>query len=210
MNDLLSFAGLSPQEQQVLQHSMSGLSDKEVAVRLGLSLDTVKTYWKRIRLKVGGQTRPEIIALLLERGSNVALEDCRAEIENLRKQIAASRLIEENYRAIGEAAFDMIAIFKDVRRESGVTNEYRCVYCNTSFAAYIGRSIEDVTGESVATLFEGDAGSALISLLNQSQQAPEGERRAIVGSVANASGQKLRARVVPAPDGPVLALRFEG
>lgn len=53
---------LSNQEERILNMSMTGLSDKQIADELSLSTETVRTYWKRIRAKVGGATRAQLVA----------------------------------------------------------------------------------------------------------------------------------------------------
>lgn len=51
---------LSKQQQNVLTRASQGLLDQEIARELGLSIDTVRTYWRRIRQKVDSRTRPEL------------------------------------------------------------------------------------------------------------------------------------------------------
>lgn len=48
---------LSPRESEVLRLASQGLLDKEIARELGLSLNTLRTYWNRIRLKAGESSR---------------------------------------------------------------------------------------------------------------------------------------------------------
>jgi DNA-binding NarL/FixJ family response regulator len=55
-------AGLGPREQQVLQHVINGLSQKEIALYLGLSISTVNTYIQRIYEKLHVRSRSAIIA----------------------------------------------------------------------------------------------------------------------------------------------------
>jgi PAS domain S-box-containing protein len=53
---------LSQREQDILALTMTGLADKEIAANLGISIHTVRTYWDRIREKVGKSTRAEVIS----------------------------------------------------------------------------------------------------------------------------------------------------
>jgi DNA-binding CsgD family transcriptional regulator len=53
--------GLSPRERDVIHALVTGLSDKEIAARLGLSCETVRYYLKRIRAKLCVSTRTAII-----------------------------------------------------------------------------------------------------------------------------------------------------
>jgi PAS domain S-box-containing protein len=55
-------AALSPRESNVLSLYAGGLTDKECAAALQVSIHSVRTYWKRIKEKSGKATRAEIIA----------------------------------------------------------------------------------------------------------------------------------------------------
>ncbi|MBS1706199.1 MAG: PAS domain-containing protein [Armatimonadetes bacterium] len=52
---------LSSRELEVLQLSSQGLTDKEIAEQINVSLGTIHTYWTRIRSKSHGKTRAEIV-----------------------------------------------------------------------------------------------------------------------------------------------------
>jgi DNA-binding NarL/FixJ family response regulator len=56
-------AGLGPREQQVLKHTVNGLSQKEIAAELEIGISTVNTYMQRIYEKLHVRSRREIIAL---------------------------------------------------------------------------------------------------------------------------------------------------
>ncbi|MBL8088092.1 MAG: response regulator transcription factor [Chthonomonas sp.] len=53
---------LSARELDVLRLSSEGLTDKEVATKLSVSLGTIHTYWTRVRSKCNGRTRAEIVS----------------------------------------------------------------------------------------------------------------------------------------------------
>jgi DNA-binding CsgD family transcriptional regulator len=53
---------LSRREQEIVDLASMGLLDKEIAPRLGITDNTIKTYWKRIRQKLGEGTRPGLVA----------------------------------------------------------------------------------------------------------------------------------------------------
>jgi DNA-binding CsgD family transcriptional regulator len=53
---------LSKREQEIVDLASTGLLDKEIAPRLGITDNTIKTYWKRIRQKLGEGTRPGLVA----------------------------------------------------------------------------------------------------------------------------------------------------
>ena len=52
---------LSGREQQILELAASGLIDKSIAAKLGISFNTMRTYWARIRQKSGNLSRSGII-----------------------------------------------------------------------------------------------------------------------------------------------------
>jgi PAS domain S-box-containing protein len=135
LKEILDLKGLSGQEEQVLLQSMSGLSDKEIALRLKVSIDTVRTYWKRIRQKVGGQTRPEIIALLLR--SDLASISLEAVAERTRSGASErGRVADEHLRLVTEALPVPIYVMDE---------EDRPVYANHAWKEFAGTSDGDLT-----------------------------------------------------------------
>jgi PAS domain S-box-containing protein len=54
---------LSPREQEIITYAAAGEIDKEIADRLGVSVASVRTYWERLRTKLGAANRTHAIAL---------------------------------------------------------------------------------------------------------------------------------------------------
>jgi PAS domain S-box-containing protein len=54
--------GLSEREKEVLFLAGDGLTDKEIALRLEIGQKTVRTYWDRMRAKLGAASRTEVLA----------------------------------------------------------------------------------------------------------------------------------------------------
>jgi PAS domain S-box-containing protein len=61
----LEDARLSDRERTVLLLAADGLTDKEIANSLGLSLKTIHTYWDRMRQKLSASTRTQVFAKFL-------------------------------------------------------------------------------------------------------------------------------------------------
>lgn len=74
---------------------MSGLLDKEVAERTGLSTYTVRTYWRRIRTKLGGGSRAEVLKHIAQTVSERELRSKATENEVLLAEMAKRRQTEE-------------------------------------------------------------------------------------------------------------------
>lgn len=55
---------LNRREQEVLEYAAKGLSNKEIAAALGLTLATVKNYMSRVLQKLNVRSRSEAVALL--------------------------------------------------------------------------------------------------------------------------------------------------
>ena len=60
---------LSPRERETLALLLAGLSDKEIAARLGISRHTVNEYTKSIYGRFGVHSRGSLLAHLLRRGA---------------------------------------------------------------------------------------------------------------------------------------------
>ena len=68
--EYLPFAVLSERELQVLNLASKGNTDKEISKFMGISTCTVKTYWSRIRGKLGASNRTEAVVSLLTTNTN--------------------------------------------------------------------------------------------------------------------------------------------
>ena len=60
-----SAATLSKREREVLRLGASGATDQEISDHLSISVPTLRTYWLRIREKVGAVNRTHAIALVV-------------------------------------------------------------------------------------------------------------------------------------------------
>ena len=58
----------SDREREVIEHCRDGLLCKEIADRMGVSINTVNTYKKRIFQKLGMNTTAEVVQYALKRG----------------------------------------------------------------------------------------------------------------------------------------------
>jgi DNA-binding CsgD family transcriptional regulator len=61
---------LSNRERQILALAASGYLDKQIAVQLGVTGNTLSTYWRRIRLKLGNAHRVTLAVAYVEHASS--------------------------------------------------------------------------------------------------------------------------------------------
>ncbi len=79
-------------EEQVLVLAARGLTDKEIAIKLGISPDTVGTYWRRILAKYQAASRTEVVAKYASERSKAAVENLQYVNECLK--LVADHMIE--------------------------------------------------------------------------------------------------------------------
>jgi DNA-binding CsgD family transcriptional regulator len=79
---------LSERERQIVRLGARGLTDKEIADRLAVSITTVRTYWIRLRRKLNATNRAQAIAHALQ------------SVDRCRLKEAASRLADQPWLAI--------------------------------------------------------------------------------------------------------------
>ncbi len=75
---------LSEREQQLITLAAQGLTDTAIADRLGISEPTVKSYWGRVRSKLGPCNRTELVAHAMREESNRVVTELNGEILRLR------------------------------------------------------------------------------------------------------------------------------
>lgn len=80
-------------EEQVLVLAAGGMTDKEIALRLGISPDTVGTYWRRILAKYQAASRTEVVAKYTQQRAKAAVENLRYVNECLK--LVADHMIEQ-------------------------------------------------------------------------------------------------------------------
>lgn len=61
-------AALTPREEQILRLLAAGYGNKEVAGRLDISVKTVETHRAHLMLKLGAQSRADLVAYALRQG----------------------------------------------------------------------------------------------------------------------------------------------
>ncbi|MCW5937489.1 MAG: PAS domain-containing protein [Fimbriimonadaceae bacterium] len=82
---------MSPRERRVLELAAQGLTDKGIAVKLGISATTVITYWSRIRAKIGQHPRTELVAAFVRASTE-------ADIAALKEELRKMAVREEELR----------------------------------------------------------------------------------------------------------------
>lgn len=108
-----------------------GYTDKEIASRLGISRETVGTYWKRMRQRLGVNNRTEVVAKALKHESSTALERItesnRRLQENLAERIRYEEQLTESLTRLQEMLdnLDEGVLFVDENR--------RVLFCNQRF-----------------------------------------------------------------------------
>jgi PAS domain S-box-containing protein len=64
------WTALSEREREVVRLSAEGLTDAAVGAKLGVAAETVRSHWKRIRKRLGGVSRAEVVRVLALEESN--------------------------------------------------------------------------------------------------------------------------------------------
>gem|GEM_PF-1606015 len=117
---------------------MAGLTDKEIAATLGISIHTVRTYWERIRDRIGKETRAEVIAEVSRRRSE---DQALGELGRLIADADAKRAaLEEILGLVPMLIWEM-------------DHAGRFTYFNERFRAYVGSSADAITGKTWEEVF---------------------------------------------------------
>lgn len=66
---------LSKREREILSYIPYGFTDKEIALRLGISIRTVQTHVNRILMKLGARNRVNAACLFMQKYKDFVLDD---------------------------------------------------------------------------------------------------------------------------------------
>lgn len=147
---------LSTREIETLELASNGLGDSEIASELQIAETSVRTYWARLRFKLGGITRNQAVAAYRRRISAVQT----AELENYRSlsKLAAFALLEESE--------DRLLIKS----------------CGSRFADLLGSDAYALAGRSLGTLLPAAQMDRLSDLIHDAKVKGFAVGRSALGS----------------------------
>lgn len=160
-------SNLSRQESRVISLSTEGLGDKEIALAMGISVGTVRTYWKRIQRKIGGNTRAETVSTFVRMGPERELEETRALVEQLRMEVYRRQEAEDRLRAMCACA--PLGVFV-----SGPTGAQ--LFANAGWERVTGRQMEEAGAVSLADVVHPDDRERFLAW--QQEQSASSDARA--------------------------------
>lgn len=170
----------------MLALAMSGRIDKQIATEMGISLGTVRVYWKRIRMKVGG-TRSEVIADLARSSLKLDFDDQRERAIQLERDLDES-IVRERKLRIYEAAFESfptaLAILDDPTGE--------IVRANSAFAELHGYQMDEMVGLESSDLVSSEAQSQYAKQIRAT--ARDGQRLQIPATRRRKDGSAFEAK----------------
>lgn len=150
---------LPARESQVLALGAKGFTDKQIAAELGISRDTVGTYWRRILLRFGASSRTEVVARATESELKAHVELTHQENARLMQEIRdrseaqARELNQKNLLAVvQEALLDFVS---GASRPEAVLNHLLddiLVLTNSAFG-FIGELITNSDGTTILRNF---------------------------------------------------------
>lgn len=155
--------GLSLQESRVLALAMSGRIDKQIAAEMGISLGTVRVYWKRIRQKVGG-TRSEAITTLARTSLKLSFDDEKGRADRFARELEQSLAREQALRPY-ETAFQTLPIpLAILDAPTG-----KVVHVNPAFSALHGYDCEELIDLPSSDLMASGEAGPLVKLAQKAE-----------------------------------------
>lgn len=136
---------LSDRELEIVLHAAEGLRDKEIAARLGIAMSTLRTYWERLKAKLGAGTRAQAMARALASRHRIAMEELSLA------ELRASLLIEN---------LTDLAIFF-------VSPEGIILSWNIGVARVLGYSEDEFVGKHLDIIFSSGDVEAGIELIER-------------------------------------------
>lgn len=145
MEDTKQHPELSEREQQLITLASQGLTDTAIAHRLGISEPTVKSYWQRVRSKLGPYNRTELVAHALKEESEAAIEVLNGEVERLKSAARHGGTLDLQREILENAPDAVFAV------DSG-----GCfAWLNAEAERMFGYRFDELAGEPVSILVPG-------------------------------------------------------
>lgn len=160
---------LSPRETTVLAMASNGLTDRAIGADLGISVATVNTYWGRIRAKIGGGTRSELVAIYVRSLASSELERHAQSNKSLKAQLESHLVSEEDLRRANERLEDLLSksagevsataqqgffvnqglqfMFEHCQNPCAVVVDSKFVRVNDAWKSSLGYTDEDLIGK---------------------------------------------------------------
>lgn len=195
--------GRLTREDQILQLAAEGLTDRQMAAQLGISAETIASYWRRIFARFDAMSRTEVVARALQKEAQGLSE----EKERLLFEIAERQRVERLLKDSNQRLFVLMdSLPSAVLFE---TEDRRVKFCNSSFCQMfshnvapknlVGRDAARMTADASATFAEPTAFLARIDEILAAGLPVSSE------AIRTADGQVVERDYVPIDgDGEVL------
>lgn len=133
---------LSPRESQIVELAAKGNSDRAIREELGIAPGTLNTHWSRIRSKLGGMNRYDLVA-------RAATDAITRDLEELRcKYLSVVTLLREA-RDEGPSVDHHTAFFKSAL---DLAADAMLIVDNRGFIAYSNESAHSLLEYPMGTL----------------------------------------------------------
>jgi PAS domain S-box-containing protein len=144
-------AKLSEREREVLDLAIEGLTDLQIAQRIGIRPSTVNSYWVRIRGKLGQFSRTELVASALRESARHEISELMRRSEELRLLALENNTQGHENAEIYEAAFEVLPEPLMILDEGGTI-----LFSNDALDHLLGYERGMLVGQSLATVIPPD------------------------------------------------------
>src|SRR5208283_3184498 len=151
----VAIKSLSRREEQVLSLAAAGFLDKQIGPELGVSLNTLRTYWTRIRGKLGDGTRSALAVGYVEHmsamgDSNIGEADWEIDLERNMWRKLSDRPLPIESELGEERPLDAVLAFFHPDDEPGIREILRRVRDDGSSAFSYTARIVTPAGPGIA------------------------------------------------------------
>ena len=151
-------AEISARKRQILELAAEGSTDKEIAQKLGIGIETVLSHWKELRSQLGAPSRTAVLAQILSQDQSKQTALAEVEREELLFQLAESNHLRAELAEANEKLRQLTAKQATLMRDTITQSDRRLSKVSTRLESL--EKLNDLCSKTGVVMHCGEYGAS--------------------------------------------------